>query len=357
MNKKIAIIIINYKDYAERFLTECRDSLRAQNYPKELMQVYLIDNATSEKSKNYLNNNFPEVIIISRPDGNYSAANNAGIFQALKDGFEYFVIANMDVKFDSNWLPELVKAIESSDDIGIAQSKILLYPKSNTEWQEPQINSLGNIMHFLGFGFTDSYGEPDREIAGLPEITGYASGCALIVKKEVIEKIGGYNEEYYMYHDDVELGWKTKLAGYKIILAPRSIVYHKYEFSRSVRMLYFMERNRYLTLLAFYKLPTLILIFPALFLMECGMFFYSIINGWFSTKIKVYLYFLNIKNWKKIFAERKKINKFRVKKDRGIIKNFSGKILFQEIDNPVLKYVANPILNIYWQIVKRLIWW
>jgi GT2 family glycosyltransferase len=283
----------------------------------------------------------------------------------------------MDVKFDADWLAELVKAVESEnppsplyqggDKIGIAQSKILLYPKNNEGWKNPRINSLGNIIHFLGFGFTRGYNEVDKNppatsphpspSQGEGVIKGYASGCSFIIKKEVIEKIGGYNEEYYMYHDDLELGWKTRLAGYKIVLAPKSIVYHKYEFSRSVRMLYYMERNRHLAIFTYYRLPTIILILPALLVMDLGMLFYSIINGWFFTKLKICFYFLNPAVWLKIFRTRKEIKKLRVKKDREIIKDFSGEIKFQEIANPVLKYIVNPALNIYWKIIKIFIFW
>mgnify|MGYP001608715920 CR=1 FL=1 len=238
MPKKVAIILVNYKDYVNRFLGECRDSLRAQNYPKDSCIIYIVDNASSDESVKYIKENYPEAKIIPRLDGNYAAANNAGIKEGIKDGCEYFVIANMDTKFDADWLSELIKAIASDPIIGIAQSKMLLYPKNEEEWKTPKINSMGNIMHFLCFGFTSYYNEIDRKIEGLPEIKGYASGCSFITKKEVLDKIGGYNEEYYMYHDDIEMSWKTKLAGYKIVLAPKSVMYHKYEFGRSICMLY-----------------------------------------------------------------------------------------------------------------------
>jgi GT2 family glycosyltransferase len=357
MYKKIAIIIINYKDYAEKFLADCRDSLRAQSYPMEDVNIYIVDNSSSDISRDYIKKQFPEAIIIPRLDGNYSAANNAGIRKGLDDGCEYFVIVNMDVKLDKEWLSELVKGIESGKELGAVQSKMLLYPKIDEEWKNPKINSLGNLMHFMGFGFTSSYNEPDRKIEGYPRIRGYASGCSLIVKREVIEKIEGYNEEYYMYHDDVELSWKMKLAGYELALAPKSVMYHKYEFSRSVKMLYYMERNRYIAVFTFYKFPTILLILPALLAMDLGMLLYSIMNGWFITKIRVYGYFLKPSSWKKIKEERRKIMKYRKVDDRMIVKNLYGKVLFQEISNPILGYVANPIFNLYWQFVKRLIFW
>lgn len=353
--EKIAIILVNYKNYAEEFLKECAYSLKKQNYPKKFFNIYIIDNCGNEKSKKYLQRTCPKAKIIQRYDGNYTAANNIGIKKAQEDGCKYFVIANMDVKFSHNWLFELFKAIKSNNEIGIAQSKILLYPKHNQKYLK--INSLGNIINYLGFGFTSHYGENDKTINGLPEIKGYASGCSFIIKKEVLDKINTYDEEYYMYHDDMEISWKAKLAGYRIVLAPKSVVYHKYKFSRSIKMLYYMERNRYITIFSFYKLKTLLLVLPALIIMDIGILFYSVVNNWFKTKIKVYCYFLHLSSWKKIIIKRNEIKKIRKKKDKEIIKDFTGKVLFQEINNPILVYIANPIFDIYFKIIKNIIIW
>jgi GT2 family glycosyltransferase len=352
MSKKVGIILVNYKDYAQRFLTDCRDSLRAQNYPLEDLKVYIVDNASSDESQKYLKENYAEAAIITRPDGNYSAANNAGLAAARADGAEIFVIANMDMTFDRQWLSELLAALNSDAKIGIAQSKILLY---QPDGGRAKINTLGNEINYLGFGFTIGYKEDDREIAGLPEIKGYASGSSFAIKKEVLDKIGGYDEEYYMYHDDLEIGWKTKLAGYKIILAPKSVCYHKYEFSRSIKMVYYMERNRLIAVFSFYELTSILAIVPALLFMEMGQLFFALIRGWLIEKLKVYEYFLRAPNWDKIMAARKKIKSFRVKKDKEIVDDLAGEILFQEIDNPVLKYFANPIFKWYWDLAKKVI--
>jgi len=355
MNKKVGIILINYKDYAERFLTPCRDSLRRQSYPRELISVYIIDNASTADSLMYLENAYPEASIFPREDGNYAAANNLGFQQAREDGAEYLVTVNMDTEMEPDWLSELVRALDNNPLAGIAQSKILLFPRSDEEKRSPKINSLGNVIHFLGFGFTSSYGELDREISGYPEIKGYASGCSFIIRPSVLDKIGGYNEEFYMYHDDLEISLKTRLAGFKIILAPLSIIFHKYEFSRSTRMVYYMERNRYLTLLTFYPASLIILIALPGVIMDIGMMFFSIIKGWFKEELKIYSYFCQARNYDKIIQERERIKAFKIHSFSSLAKNFSGKIEFSEIANPILKYLVNPLLNLYWQVVKRII--
>ena len=109
--------------------------------------------------------------------------------------------------------------------------------------------------------------------------------------------------------------------------------------------------------IAIYKWPTLILFLPALIFMEFGMWTYAAINGWLSTKFKVKRYFCQASTWKHIFRVRRGIKKTRKVRDKDLIKDFSGKIEFQEIANPLLKYVANPILNCYFKVVSKLIFW
>lgn len=360
MNPKVAVILINYKDYAKRFLTECRDSLRAQTYPADSYVVYIVDNAGDEQTRKYLTECYPEAKIVPRPDGNYSAGNNAGIAAARNDGIDLFAIANMDTRFEPEWLAELVKAILSAPDIGIVQSKLLLYPQTEAEWQDPLVNSLGNVQHYLGFGYTSGYRQKASSCANIVEISpiaGYASGCALIVKDEVLKKIGDYNENFYMYHDDVELSWRAKLAGYRIVLAPRSIVYHKYEFNRSVRMYYYMERNRYLVLFNFYRWRTLLLIAPMLFLMELGVLGFSAFRGGFFTKLRVYSYYLKPATWFHIWRTRFAVARFRRLSDKRILAGMSGKLDFLEVNNWVLVNVGNPICELYFYLIKKIIVW
>lgn len=355
MFKKVGIILINYQDYAARFLGACRDSLRSQDYPTDLVNVYIIDNASTAATLSYLKTNYPEARILTRSDGNYAAASNLGLLTAIADGCEYLVSVNLDTEMTPSWLKELVKALDENPAAGLAQSKIFLYPKNEEEKANPRINSLGNIIHFLGFGFTSAYLEADRDIGGYPEISGYASGCSFIIRREVFEKIGGYNEDYYMYHDDLELSLKARLAGFKIILAPLSVIYHKYEFSRSKRMIYYMERNRYLTLLIFYPVRALLLVGLPGLIMNCGLWFYSALSGWFGEEMKIYRYFCSSRNYERIRQARENIKKISIVPFSQVSRDFSGRLEFQEIANPVLKHLINPVFAWYWRLIKKFI--
>ncbi|MCX6795297.1 MAG: glycosyltransferase family 2 protein [Candidatus Falkowbacteria bacterium] len=356
--KKVGIVLINYHDYAQKFLIPCRDALRSQDYPKELVNIYLIDNASSEDSCNFLKNTYSEAMVLPRIDGNYCAASNLGFKQADRDGCEYLVALNMDTEVQPGWLEKLVEALEKNPDAAIAQSLIYLAPKTEAEKLTPRLNTAGNVINFLFFGFTSFYGQSFLRSGiskdSYPEIS-YPSGCSFIIRREVFEEIGGYNEDYYMYHDDLSLGLKAHLLGWKIILAPLSTVFHKYQFGRNKRNFYYLERNRHLVYRAFYSRRARMVLFPAFWLMDFGLLLFSIPGGWFEVKWKLYRELASKNFAKQIQRERDNFLKVAKVKQKIIAKNFSGQVQFAEIDNFVLKYLVNPAFNAYWKIVKKII--
>jgi GT2 family glycosyltransferase len=278
---------------------------------------------------------------------------NFGASAAIEDGANRLVFVNLDVKFDKDWLMELNNAMDKQQDCAMVQSKILLFNAENKRI----INTIGNQIHYLGFGQTVGYKQPDCEIAELSEIKGYASGVSFMIKSEIFKRVGGYDEEYFMYHDDIELSYKTRLLKQKIYLAPKSIIYHKYEFSRSIKMLYYMERNRFLFIFQFYKLPTIVLLLPMIFCLEVGMHFYAVIGHWFRVKLNADFYFWRISTWRKIMLKRKFIKTFRKTNDKEMFRSFNSQIQFAEIENSVLKYLGNPLMKIFAKFAKMIIFW
>ena len=365
MQPKIGIVLINYKTYAKRFLEDCRDSMRKIDYPKDKYVVYIVDNATSPETEAYIHETWPEAVILpNKENSGWGGGNNVGIERAFADGCEDIVLSNMDVIVHQDWLKELVEAAYSDKKIGMVQSKLLLWPiKDGVQ----RINSVGNQIHFLGFGYCKGYGEPEivrnpsqppqNPRGGEFEDIPYASGASCYIKGEVFKKIGLCNPDFFMYHDDVELCLKAKLAGYRIVLAPKSIMWHKYEFGRSILQVYYMERNRLITVLEFYKLPTLALLAPAFFVMELCVFAGSLVGGYAKPKLRSWGYFFKVSSWKKICRERRSIQALRRMSDRAFLQDATGRILFQEVMNPVLKYIVNPAMSIYWRVAKQIMFW
>lgn len=349
MSKKIAIILINYKDYANKYLSDCLLSIRRQKFLGE-KKIYIVDNASTEDSYNFLIKNAPEVeIIINKNNDGFAKGNNDAIEKAFEDGCDYIFLLNMDtVIYDDNAILESIKVAESDEKIGAVQSRLMLWPEKHL------INSTGNNTHFLGFGFCKNYRDKFYSHSLKNNNIFYPSGAAVLFKKKILKEVGLFDESYFMYNEDQDLGWRIWLAGYRCVLSVDSIVYHKYEFNRSINKYYFMDRNRIITIFKNYSFITLLLIFPAFLLMELGLLIFSFKNGWFVKKIKTWLYFFKINSWKKILKERKAIQKNRKVKDSDLINMFSWKIEYQEINSPLLK-IANYFFGFYFIFLKFLL--
>ncbi|MDD5290913.1 MAG: glycosyltransferase family 2 protein [Patescibacteria group bacterium] len=351
MSKKVAIIISpNWQDYAKKYLADCLESLRRQGYQGGI-KVFIPDNESSEESFWLLKKMAPEAEIIRiKENSGFARGNNEAIKLALKQGFDYIILFNMDTIIKENCVNELVKVAESDKKIGAVQAWLMLWP------DKEKINSLGNVTHFLGFGYCLGYGQRMSDVRFRISDICYPSGAAVLFKAEVLKKVGLFDEEFWMYNEDQDLGWRIWLAGWRCVLAPEAVVYHKYEFAKSIKQYYFMDRNRMLSIVKNYHWLTLVLITPACLVMEFGLLLFSTKTGWFKEKIKVWLYFLNPQTWKYLIKARREAQSLRQVKDRDIVKMFSGKVWYQEIGDGRLK-VANIVFDIYWQMVRFLIRW
>ncbi|MFA6410203.1 MAG: glycosyltransferase family 2 protein [Candidatus Buchananbacteria bacterium] len=348
MGKKVLIIIPSYNGTG--FLPDCLSSLSKITYPKDQYEILVVDDVSTDNSVEYIKNNWAEIkLIVNEKNLGFAKVNNIGLQYAIDNNFDYAYLLNQDTVVEPDFLDQAIAISEVDEKIGAVQSKLLLYH------DQGKINSIGNEIHYLGFAFAGGYLSPNAELE-TREIT-YPSGACVLLKVKALKTVGLFNPDFFMYHEDTDLGWRLWLSDFKVLLAPKSVVYHKYEFSRSIKKYYYMERNRYLVLLQNYKIATLFLIFPAACIMDVAMFFYSFITGWWRQELLVYRYFFLPKTWAKILKTRRLVQKKRKVSDKEIIKRFVGKIDFQDIQNPLLKYIANPIFNLYWQIIKKIIWW
>ncbi len=352
MNKKIAIVISpNWKDYAKKYLADCMDSIRKQDYQGEI-KIYLTDNETNGESYKLLRELAPEVeLILNMTNDGFAKGCNDCLRQALQNSPEYIILINMDTVLDKSCVKRLTETADKNKQAALVQARIMLFDEKH------KINSLGNNSHFLGFGFSEGYNkEWDKIKKDVKKNIMYPSGAGFLLKTEALEQIGLFDETLWMYNEDQDMGWKSLLAGYENILAKDAILYHKYEFAKSIKQYYYMDRNRIIEILKNYRIGTLILILPAFIFMELGLLAFSIKGGWFKEKLRVWAYFLSIKHWGYILNERKNTCIIRTVKDREILKSMTGKIWYQEIDDWKLKFI-NPIFNIYFKILKLIIIW
>ena len=346
-NKKVAIVIVSYNSSSK--LEACLTSLKKQTYPWELVDLILVDNNSLDDSIKIAIRHFPSIRIIKNSENQgFAKANNQAYELAKTLQVDYLVLLNDDTIVTPQWLDYLIETAESNQQIAAVQAKLMLWPEKDL------INSLGNALTFLGFGYCNYYRRPYSPILKSLELP-YPSGAAVAIKMIVLEKAGLFDEIFFMYHEDVDLGWRLRLLGFKIILEPKSIVYHQYNFSKADYKYYYMERNRLWVYGKNYKLPTLIIFLPTFLLMELGIIFFAWRHHWLKYKLTGYWWL--IKNWRRLLIERWKIKKMRQVSDREILKLLVAEIKFQEVDNFLLNRIVNPLMTIYLWVAKQIIFW
>lgn len=351
---KVIISILSYN--GEKHLPQCLESVRKIDYPKSEHEVIIVDNASVDSSVEFIKNNYPEYKLIeSKINMGFAGGNNISWQKAKELQADYFVLLNQDTVVEPNFLSELVISIESDKKIAACQSLIMLWSKKEL------INSCGNKLHYLGFGYAGGYLRPRTEF---PELfsnktidIGYASGGCVIYRMTALEKTGLFDEEFFAYHEDLDLSWKLRLAGYKIVLAPSSVIYHNYEFSRSIKKYYWMEKNRFIVFFTNYKLRTIFLILPIMLCMELGLFLSSIKSGFYIHKLQAYLFFLKPRSWLYLTKRRQFIDSMRATTDKHVLQYMTASILFQDIQNPILIYIANPFFELCFRLIKKIVCW
>lgn len=353
---KVAIVYLSYN--GKRYLHEVITAMQALNYPKDRLELIFVDNASHDGSQEYLRNVDGITFFPNDKNLGFAEGNNVGINHALLHGADYVFLHNNDLKLDPDAILHAVNLAESNLQIGSVQSLMLL-------WKQPDIiNSTGGMVHFLGFGFVRDNGRKLNEVIGAvhkPHLDGeeitYASGAAVLYRASVLQQVGLLDPFLFLYHEDLELGWRIRLAGYKNVLSLQSKAFHDYEFKRSVQKFFWMERNRWLVHFSHLEWGTLLLLFPFFLFMEFPLLFFAAKGGWLKQKFLVYRALLSLRSWRYIAKKRRESKKIRRVKDQTIVSLFTSKVEHQETNSPLVTKIGNPILTLIWSIIRRMIKW
>jgi GT2 family glycosyltransferase len=317
-------------------------------------RVLVIDNASSDGTADYLASAWPQVdCVASSVNLGFAGGNNLGWeeIQRRYPQANYVALLNQDTVVQSGWLAALVAFLEQHPEAGTAQSKLRLHQKPDC------FNTVGNVSHYLGFGFTSACGERDVGQFDEPRLIDFPSGAAFAINVEHLRRWGLFEAFLFLYLEDTELGWKLAQLGHPNYYVPTSVVYHKYEFKGDYRNYYFLERNRHWLLLVYYKWPTLLLLAPALVLMELGQLVFATQQGVLRAKLRAYGFCLRPANLAQLWRSRQAAQRRRQIPDRHFLANFTGVIRFEGLQGFLIRRVANPIFGTYWSVVRRMIWW
>ena len=336
--KKVTAIIVNWND--KDVIVECIQSILDQNRNK--IDIIISDNGSKDDSVEFIRKRFPSIKIIENGENlGFGSAVNRGLGLAKGD---YLLFLNSDLKLHSKCVGELAEVLESDSNVGGTIPKILHIDQQNT------INSLGVLINYTGIAYPNLLGEKDP---GYQEPFESACGGIFMLRREVYETVGGFDEDLFLYHEDHDLSWRIRLAGWHLKVAPQAIMYHHYKFNKGVLKYYSSEKNRLHILLKNMEIKTLALIFPALIIIEFSQWFHAVINKWFLLKIKSYIEILKL--FPRILTKRKKIKLSRKVSDKEITRVYQGTLAISGANNPLLTYLLSPALNIYWKVIRHFI--
>ena len=203
---KISIIIVNYN--GKELLQKCLESLFKTNY--ENFEVILVDNNSTDNSIEFVTKEYPKIIVI-KLDSNKGFAEPNNIGAKIAKG-EYLLFLNNDTVTTSNFISEMIKVLEKDQRVAICQS-LLLRPNGD-------IDSSGDFIDRIGIVYNSK-----TKIDQIKEISS-ARGACMMIRKKIFDKLGGFDEKFFFSFEDVDLGWRSWILGYKVVIAPNSVVYH-----------------------------------------------------------------------------------------------------------------------------------
>jgi GT2 family glycosyltransferase len=242
----VSIVVINYN--GRPFVEELLATLQSQTYRD--FEISFIDNHSTDDSPDWVENIFPEIRLRRLPDNvGFARAGNLGAREASS---KYLVFLNVDLKLDPDWLGEMVATIEHDDAVAAVAPKMRLYDQPHL------LNGVGGAMNYLGYTWDRGMFEEDLGQYDRSEPILFASAGASLFRRSTFLSAGGFDERFFMYHEDVDLGWRLWLLGHRILTSPNSIVYHHFGAStRAARSMNWREvlgeRNNIRTLVKNYQ--------------------------------------------------------------------------------------------------------
>lgn len=346
----VAIVLVTY--YDTRYLERLYATIEAQRYPAARRRLIVVENGPDRAAARWFAEHAPEArVIVPGSNTGYAGGNALGMRQALDDGAEYVAIVTQDTYLEPGWLTALVEVAQDRPSAGAVQPKIM----RRDDRGGVVIHTRGNELHFLGVGFVGGDGEPDRELP-VASIC-YASGAGVLYRSAALRDVGLFDPALFMYHEDSDLGWRLRLAGWEALLAPQAVMHHDYDFSRSARKFYYVERNRLVNVLTHYDARTLAILAPALLLFEPVTVAYALKSGWLRERLAVYAFFLRPRTWRYLAAKRRVVQRLRRLPDRALLPLLAARFNFGPLATVAVRRLVDPFFAAYWAVARRLIHW
>lgn len=345
---RASIIIVSYN--ARQKLLACLASISSQ-LPR-WCEIIVVDNASSEGNAEAVAASRPDVILIrSEKNLGFAAGCNLGV---QKSSGKFLVFINPDMLVEQGWLGALVAPLDGDDHIGLVTGRILLLDHPE------RINACGCDVHVAGLILCRGTGRTKESYPQAEEVAAISGAC-FAIRRDLFERLGGFDEDMFLYGEDTDLSWRARLAGWRTLYTPDSVVFHDYRLRIAGLRVFWNERNRYLMLLKSLKWRTLLLLVPAYLIAEVITWGFVLLRdrGNIGNKIRAYRWIVN--NWSRVMEKRRATQALRAITDRELLRSTSFAVDFRQAASRPLADVAWVIFNSMFFVLRgialALVWW
>jgi GT2 family glycosyltransferase len=244
----VSVIVVNLDGRAH--LETCLGSLAEADYPAGGLEVIVFDNGSTDGSREMVQRLHPRVRLITHPTNlGFAQPNNLA---ARAAGGEYLALLNNDVRVPSGWLKRMVAPLR---DPGHRAAGVACTAGRILNWDGDRHDFDGAGLSFCGHGISVHLGWPLAAARPIPHPapTLFACGASMVIRRDVFLDVGGFDEEYFAYYEDVDLGWRLWSAGHQVLLVPEAVTFHRHHGTAAAVLppgehLYLLERNALRTL-------------------------------------------------------------------------------------------------------------
>jgi GT2 family glycosyltransferase len=332
---RVSVIVVAYRSGLA--LVRCLESLADDD---EVFEVIVVNNGgPAEEIEEAERMPFVRVVDPGRNLG-FAGGCNAGARAAQAD---ILLFLNPDTVAAEGAVRELADTL-ADPSVGIAMARLRLLEAPSL------LNSGGNVVHVAGFAWAGGHGEPADTASGLRDVP-FASGAALAIRAETFQELGGFTRELFLYGEDLELGWRARLRGLRIVMNPRADVFHDYDFGRNGEKRYYLERNRLVFVLSAFSGKTLAVLAPVLVGAEVATSVLALRERWWREKAAGWGWLLRHAGW--VARHRRATQRLRRVPDRELAAYLTATLDPAMVAIPPAVAPLNRLVAAYWRLAQR----
>lgn len=232
----VSVVLVNFRGADDTIA--CLRAFDGVDWPADRLELVVVDNDSGDGSEERIRAAVPHAVV-HQSGGNLGFAGGCNLGVSLATG-EFVGFINNDARPDPRWVRAAVEAFQADPKVGAVASKVL-------DWDGTKVDYVDASLTWYGMGYKREAELPDSPLYDRPRNVMFGTGAAMFVPRDLYQQVGGFDERFFMFYEDVDLGWRLNLLGYHVRYVPTSLAFHRHHVTMkkfgSYRELYLLERN------------------------------------------------------------------------------------------------------------------